>query len=178
MTIQSFFFAFLFLLRLRLRRLPNFHELIRRRYGGELLLQCRKLEKHSKKLEKAKLDLEYLQYCTLNNIVPNFVKFKLYKSKLYHTQFYADATKSLLNLEIVNKGKFISLHNNIVKNLKNHIFSVLSIVDLIIFKKLFNKNIYDFISLTKERHERKLRSLGIFTPTFSKDGKNVFNLSQ
>ena len=95
----------------------------------------------------------------------------MYKSKLYHTQFYADATKNLLNLEISSKEKLISVHNNIVRDLKNHIFAVLSIVDIIIFKKLFNKNIYDFTSLTKERHERKLRSLGIFTPTFPKNEK-------
>ena len=42
---------------------------------------------------------------------------------------------------------------------------------------MFNKNISEFVSLIKERHERKLRNLGIFTPTFSREGKTVFNFS-
>ena len=177
MSLQSFFYAVLFLLRLQFRRFPHFHELVRRRYGGELLSQCRKLESYSKKLEKAKLDLEYLQYCTLNNISPNFVKFKLYKSQLYYSQFYADATKKLLNLEITSKEKLIVLHSSTVDSLKLHIFSVLSLIDIIIFKYLFNKNISEFVSLIRERHERKLRNLGIFTPTLSREGKTVFNFS-
>ena len=177
MSLQSFFYAILFLIRLRLRGFLHFHDLVRRRYGGEQLLRCRKLERLSKKLEKAKRDLEFLQYCSLNNICPNFVKFKLYKSTLYRSQFYADATKKLLSLEIACKEKLIILHNASISQLKPTIFSTMSLIDVIVFKYLFNKNISEFVSLLKERHERKLRNLGIFTPTFSREGKTVFNFS-
>ena len=123
------------------------------------------------------MDLEYLQYCSLNNVTPNFVKFKLYKSQLYNSQFYVDATQKLLSLEIASKEKLIVLHNSTVNGLKLHIFSILSVIDVIVFKNLFNKNISQFISLIRERHERKLGNLGIFAPAFARDGKTVYNFS-
>ena len=92
-------------------------------------------------MEKARLDLEFLQYCMLNNITPNFIKFKLYKSSLYNSQFYLDATKQLLQMEMGSKQKLIDRYIRIVDSVGAQLFDSLSFLDSIILKKLFKNNI-------------------------------------
>ena len=74
MAVLRFVFSLLFLFRVRLRGFSSFHALIRGRYGNNLLTTCRALEKTTRRLRKAEMDLEFLQYCRLSDVAPNFVK--------------------------------------------------------------------------------------------------------
>ena len=154
------------------------HELIRTRYGLPLLHDCRRLERITKKFRKAQLDLEFLQYCALNDTVPNFVKFKLYRSSLYNTQLYSDTTKRLLQMEIKVKEKLVDRNAKSCEHLCQLIQNSLSIVDTVIFKDLFNKNINDYVSMIKRVHWRKLRTQGISVPNFRRENKTLFNFSK
>ena len=124
------------------------------------------------------MDLDFLQYCSLNNIVPNFIKFKLYRSSLYHTQLYSDTTRQLLQMEIKLKEKQVDKQLKSYEHMYQLICNNLSIVDLILFKQLFNKNINEYVSLVKGVHHRKLRRLGISIPCFNNENKTVFNFSK
>ena len=96
---------------------------------------------------------------------------------MYHTQLYTDTTKQLLQLEINFKEKHVTKHSKSCEHLCQSIYRSLSIIDMIIFKQLFNKNINEFVSMVKSVHLRKMRSLGIIIPSFNKDNKIVFNFS-
>ena len=134
----------------------NFHTFIRRRYGEDLLTSCRSLEKVTRRQRKAELDLHFLQYCRLNDIVPNFVKFKLYKSSLYQTHFYDDATKKLLDMEISYKHRCVKKLTDQMNNLLVSVTGKLSFVDCFVFKHLFTKSINEYVSIVQRTHENKL----------------------
>ena len=177
MAVSRILFIIFFLLRVRLQGHNSFHTFIRRRYGNDLLSSCRSLERVTRRLRKAELDLHFLQYCRLNNIVPNFVKFKLYKASLYQTHFYNDATMKLLGMEINYKQKSVNKCTDQMNELLNAVKEKLSFIDCFVFKHLFNKSINEYVSMVQQTHERKLSKLGISIPNFSNGNKTVFNFS-
>ena len=100
-------FVLLFLIKLKLSREENIAVYLRQKYDGPTLQTYRRLESSTRKWKKAHLDHEFLLYCKMCDIVPNFVKFKLYRASLYGSDFYKSATRSLLDLEIDSKEKAI-----------------------------------------------------------------------
>ena len=56
------------------------------------------------------------------NVTPNFVKFKLYRSNLYDSEFYRTATETLLDMEINIKTKAVSRLQSTVKSLSSDFF--------------------------------------------------------
>ena len=63
------------------------------------------------KLEKTKCDLEFLNKCKTYNVIPKFLRFKLYKRNVQNSNLYKSWQYKLLNLEIKSK-------NNILKRNK------------------------------------------------------------
>ena len=80
-------FVLLFLYRIRRSRCQNLPEYLRQKYGQQTLLSYRRLETTVKKQRKADLDSEFLLYCQVNHVIPNFIKFKLYRQSLHHSFF-------------------------------------------------------------------------------------------
>ena len=72
----------------------NTINIIRSRYGSNYVIQYRIYENSRKKLEKAKLDLKFLEACKIYNVIPKFLRFKL------HTNFYKAWQSKLLINEI------------------------------------------------------------------------------
>ena len=56
--------------------------IICRRYGEKLLKEFRQFEKLDYKLRKVQLDLDFLSNCKDNDIIPNFLNFRLANKKL------------------------------------------------------------------------------------------------
>ena len=56
--------------------------IIRRRYDNKVLREVRELEKLDYKLRKVQLDLDFLCKCKVNDIIPNFLNFRLANRKL------------------------------------------------------------------------------------------------
>ena len=73
---------FLFLIRLQFPKSKSISEILRRRYGQSILKILRTFEKLDYLLRKAELDLEFLLRCRDNNVIPNFLNFKLVVSLL------------------------------------------------------------------------------------------------
>ena len=99
----------LFLLRIRF---PKNHSLvftIRRRYGKNAVNSLRKFEKLNFKNRKAKLDLEFLQACQNNNVIPNFLHFKLANKSLKTSEAYPNCQSQLLLAETREKEHTIDV---------------------------------------------------------------------
>ena len=94
-----------------------------------------------KKWKKAQLDHEFLLYCKMSDIVPNFVKFKLYRSSLYNSDFYRSSTRALLDIEINDKLKATHKLSSSVASLCSAFYSSLSYIDKIYVKTLLKKNV-------------------------------------
>ena len=166
------------MLNLRRRSCPDLPTYLRTKYGNHLLRTYRQLETSLRRKQKALCDQEFLLYCQLNDVVPNFVKFKLYKSTLYNTVFYRESTRELLQLEIKSKDKLIDKHTSTSQRLLDTLESTVSFVDCLYIKSLISRNNESFIDNVKSTHNRKLSRLGIHKPKLPNDLNTVFNFSK
>ena len=169
--------AILFIIKLRLSRSRNLQTYIRSKYGGSTLKLYRKAEAFSKKSTKAQLDKEFLLTCKMNKIVPNFVKFKLYRKSLYSSDFYKTAIETLLDNEIKYKDKHFksvtNAHSLQMTNLKNSV----SYLDFNHFKITLDKTVKNYSKTVMATHSRKLGKLGISPFRFMTPDNVIFNLS-
>ena len=88
MFIQVAVFVFLFLARVRSPKSKSIAEVIRSRYSQNTVKRVRKLQKLDYCLRKAELDLQFLCKCDDNNVVPNFLNFRLANSHLKYSSTY------------------------------------------------------------------------------------------
>ena len=94
---------FLFLARVRFPKSKSIAEVIRSRYSENTVKRIRKLEKVDYRLRKAELDLQFLCKCDDNNIIPNFLNFRLANSHLKYSSTYRLCQINLLREEICQK---------------------------------------------------------------------------
>ena len=167
-------FVLLFIIRIRLSRCHHFPQYLRERYGQHVLQSYRRLESLLKKHRKAELDLDFLLYCEMNNVIPNFLKFKLYRQSLHHTVFYHETTEKLLTMEIRYKEKLVKKHKQAVDLLFESLCNSLSFLDCLMFKHFVCKNINSYVLHVRNVHNQKLRNLGITVPTFRSSKKGRF----
>ena len=91
MILRVAVLVFLFLARIRFPKNESISSIVRKRYSGDVLKAVRKFEKVDYKLRKTKLDISFLVKCQNENIVPNFLKFRLANKTLVNKM----STKSL-----------------------------------------------------------------------------------
>lgn len=168
----------LFILKLKLTRSENTFSYIRRQYDGSTLRLYRRLESSKKKWKKAQMDHDFLLYCKMSNIVPNFIKFKLYRSSLYHSDFYKSATLSLLDIEIKHKCKSIRRLESLTSTLSKSFNTKISLIDRLYINRLLRKNVDSYASSVSLIHDKKLRKLGIIQPRFLSPKDVIFNHSK
>ena len=169
--------AILFLIKLKLHSTTDVATYIRRKYNDESLRVYRRLQSTCIKQRKAELDLEFLQYCRMNEITPNFVKFKLYRKHLYSSEFYRSSTLKLLDMEIKYKETSVSKLEITKKASYAELKATASYLDFIYFQCLINKYLNHYSAKTKVTHDRKLSNLGINKPQFNSSEKVIFNYS-
>ena len=94
----------LFILRL-LPRISDsaLYDRIRLAYGDHGISSLNRLLNSSKKLQKLHLDIEFLQHCKTYNVVPKFLRFKLYRKSLMSGSLYKSWQDKLLTRELLNK---------------------------------------------------------------------------
>ena len=83
-----YFLALLFILKIRIGVQSNILGFIKKRYGEEGKKLFRTYEGNKKKHVQACLDLEFLIKCKTFNVIPKFLRFKLYKKSLLSASFY------------------------------------------------------------------------------------------
>ena len=83
---RIFAYVLLFVIKCRFPANKSVADIIRSRYDENTLTKIRRLEKLDFKLRKCDLDTEYLEICLENNLVPNFLKFKVTNSALKNSK--------------------------------------------------------------------------------------------
>ena len=69
--------VFLFLVKCSFPTQFSIISILRKKYGENLVKSVRELEKVDFQHKKAQLDLEFLQTCKKNNVILDFLRFKL-----------------------------------------------------------------------------------------------------
>ncbi len=118
MLIKAIYLCILFILRTRFPIAHSIASIIRKRYGIQTLRLQRKLESLDTKLRKAKLDLEFLNNCRDNGLIPHFLQFRLANERLRHSSSYPACQRRFLDEEIKNKTSSI-------RRLSNHLSDIL-----------------------------------------------------
>ena len=88
--------VFLFILRLRFPSDKSIANVIRSRYNDEIVKQIRRFEKLDFKIRKNEANLDFLQSCQQNNLIPKFLNFKVASSSLRFSRTYMQCQKQLL----------------------------------------------------------------------------------
>ena len=86
-------FVFIFITRLRFPSGLSIVEVLRNRYGTDLIKNVRKLEKIDYKYRKLQLDLDFLQTCQHSNVTPKFLRSKLANRNLRSPSAYNTCQK-------------------------------------------------------------------------------------
>ena len=103
MFIHVAVIVFLFLARVRFPKSKSIAEVIRSRYSENTVKRIRKLEKLDYRLRKTELDLQFLCKCDDNNVIPNFLNFRLENSHLKYSSTCRLCQLNLLREEIRQK---------------------------------------------------------------------------
>ncbi|XP_069977499.1 uncharacterized protein [Penaeus vannamei] len=129
------------------------------------------------KTKKLELDLVFLNHCKLYNIIPNFLRFKLYDKSFLLTNTYKSWLLILLDREIKRQSRKLTklkvTTNNLVLDLKSKV----SVFDFKCLSVLINHNVDRKLFSVKEIHHRKLRNLGIDLRNKVDINKVIFNFS-
>ena len=153
---------FLFLIKLRFRN-QSIVQIITNRYGASFLKTFRNLERIDLRLRKAKCDLEFLQNCNTNNVIPNFLNFKLSTRNFRCDADYRKYQQKLLKKEIENKFLDIDVLRENKLEIYTLFASICSFLDRNNFLNVIARTNDLEITKTKDRHSRKLFNLGIRT---------------
>ena len=121
--------VFLFLARIRFPRNESIPSIVRRRYSGEILKTIRKFEKVDYKVRKAKLDINFLIKCQRENVIPNFLKFRLADKDLRNSVTCIKCQLNLLKTEMNNKKSRLRTFQNEFNRLRNELQFSLNCID-------------------------------------------------
>ena len=75
---------------------PRFISNLRLKYGESILISIRYCERLTRKLQKAKCDVEFLRYCLIYNLMPKFVSIRLWEPGLKTSEQYRSFQRSCL----------------------------------------------------------------------------------
>ena len=89
--------VFLFLVRCRFPAQLSIINVLRKQYGDPVVKLVRKLEKLDFKCKQTLWDLQFLQMCKSQNVILNFLKFKLANRQLLTSNAYNICQKKLLD---------------------------------------------------------------------------------
>ena len=88
MWMKTLAIIWLFILRLRFPTSSSIAEIIRIRYGNEIVKLMRKFESQDFKIRKIKLDIRFLQSCLEENLIPTFLDFRTANRNLPDSEAY------------------------------------------------------------------------------------------
>ena len=169
--------ALIFLSRLRFPRKKSITQIIKERYGIEILKSIRKFEKVDFKLRKARLDLSFLSFCKENYLTPKFLQFKLANRNLHQSSAYKECQQTLLNAEIKEKKSIIDIHNiNFIK-LKEVIKDQINFIDFVHINTLFLTSNNRLLDKSQTTQDRKIVELCKERVPCNDPDKVVFNFS-
>jgi len=159
--LRSALFALTFILNLRFKQISNFPYHILSTYGEDGARTLRNYLNTLKKLEKSKLDLDFLIKCKTYGVLPRFLRFKLYKRSLQQTKFYKSWQNKLLNKEINFKRSSVRRLDCELQALYSDVRLRFSYIDGALVSRFCNRENEAFRNKTLATHHKKLSDLGV-----------------
>ena len=159
---KVFAYVILFIIKCRFPANKSIADIIRGRYDENTLQKVRRLEKLDYKLRKCDLDIEFLKICADNNLVPNFLKFKVTNTALKNSKAYRSCQTRLLQQELSNKRTQRRTKETELKHIKDELVRCMSLVDFTHTISLFSKSNDATLTRCKDVHMKKLYNLGYF----------------
>ena len=162
MFTRIFSIVLLFIIKCRFPSSKSIATIIRTKYGDSVLAKIRKLEKLDLKYRKCKLDLEFLELCLSNNIIPKFLNFKVSNNVLRSSKTYHACQLNLLKQEIVNKKSQCRTKEKEFNSLRNELTKCLTVIDFVYVVSIFLKSNDKILTKIQQVHKKKLYNLGYF----------------
>ena len=98
-------------------------------YDNRVVKLVRELEKLDYKTRKCKLDLEFLNLCVENNVIPKFIKFRVGNKKLQNSLTYRKCLNELLQEKVFSKKRRYRLLEKDLKSVKDKLFLSINLFD-------------------------------------------------
>ena len=117
-------------MRLRFPRHLSTIKVLRKRYGDVIVGKVREFEKLDFKYSKVLLDIDFLNTCLKNNIIPKFVQFLVSNKDLRNSTAYRQYQIKLLKQEISNKKRNLRTLRRGLTSVRNELSLKLSFIDL------------------------------------------------
>ena len=86
--LHIFTIVFLFIIRTRFPRTKSLINVIRFRYGNNVVKFIRKFDKLDYRLRKINVDIDFLNSCLENDLCPTFLRFKMSSNRLQNSESY------------------------------------------------------------------------------------------
>ena len=169
--------VFIFLIRLRFPRNSSISDILRRRYGLPVLKLYRSTERLDYKVRKLQCDIDFLTSCSQQDLIPNFLRFKLYTRVLHHSRLYRNCQRQFLNREIKSKKRTLWLLNDRLKCLVTQLKEAVSWLDIHHLLCLIERTNCNTISRVKFVQNDKLKKLGFITNDGVSHNDVLFNYS-
>ena len=169
--------ALLFIIRLRFPRGQPISDIITRRYGRPALLRFRVAERSYFKAKKAEKDLQFLEKCKAYDIIPKFLRFKVYNPNFRYSRTYREWQLKLLEKEISVQCRKIKKCNTEYERAHHDLGNILSYLDYKCLLSILKSNSDKKIIEVERSHVRKLRDLGISFSKCLDIERVIFNLS-
>ena len=158
-SINSTLISFLFIIKCFVKKKTPIHAYLKNKYDINVVKSARNWENSLKKLTKLRLDLKYLTVCHSYNYVPKFMQFKLYRRTMLNSNWYRKTCKRLLTLEINDKKRLIDTKESELKI--SPIRNLVTLIDYIWISRVIKSNVTNYEKIVTERHDRKLKNLGL-----------------
>ena len=170
--------AFLFLIRLRFPKSKLISDIIRGRYSQSTLKRIRKFEKLDYRLRKAELDLEFLLRCRDNNVIPNFLNFRVSSHYLKASLTYRQCQLKLLQEEIRHKKSDIRVLKKEFNSSHSSLQHEISFIDFAHVSSLFLRSNNRILASKSAIQQRKLSNLVKSRISIHDPNKVIFNFSK
>ena len=129
MFLRLMSIVFLFLVHFRFPSHLSTVQVIRDRYGNEVVKLMRIFEKLDFKYWKVLVDLDFLDNCNRNNVTPKLVQFQVANKDLRNSSAYKQCQTKLLKEEISNKKRLTGLLEKDLLSARNDLMCKLRWVD-------------------------------------------------
>ena len=177
MLLRVLTYVFLFLIRTRFPQQKSITDIIRSRYGRDTVKLIRKFEKLDFRFRKAQLGLDFLEYCQRNELIPNFLFFKLANRKLQGFEAYRQCQTRFLNEEITQKKSNIRQLTNEFSSCKTEVYESLNYIDFTHICSLFLTSNDNTLKKHKQIQDRKIFILARSQSPKDNPDQVIFNFS-
>ena len=151
----------LFLLRIKFPPHKSLTSIILERYDYEGLSSLRTFEKTDYKLRKVSCDVEFLQCCITNDLIPKFLNFNLYSQDVRGDNDYRSYQKHLLDNELQNKRDCKTALQLELQSATDKLKNLFTSFDFNHVMSVINNGNNHKISDVKNTQNRKLFDLGL-----------------